>query len=59
MYILLLIGFVLGYFSKGITITINKKEPDFEHEEFNDSPTHLIDPEVKQYLDQNYGNIKI
>lgn len=51
--------FVIGYFSKGITININKKEDEFPQDEYNASTTHLLDPEVREYLDKNFGDLKL
>lgn len=51
-----IIAYVLGLLSKGINININHT-PSFDEEEYNKSPD-VQDPEVKQYLDENHGQVK-
>lgn len=49
-------SFIAGMFSKGININVNK-DPFNEEGEYNESPP-IQDPEIKEYFDQNHGNIK-
>jgi hypothetical protein len=59
---ILLVGFALGYLSKGITININKT-PEIEVDEegkpkYNDSLAHLLPKEIQDYYKQNEGQNK-
>lgn len=56
--IYLVVGFLIGYFSKGINITVFNKEEDVKEQEYNESPVNMIDPEHRQYLERNHGLIK-
>lgn len=47
------VGYVMGYLSKGITVNVNRKEDIPEG--YNESLANELDPQVRQYLDQNNG----
>lgn len=55
--LVLAVGFVMGYLSKGVTINVNHT-PRFDNEEYNEPVVDNLDPEVRNYLDQTQGNIK-
>lgn len=53
----LAVGFVLGYFSKGITIKISQPEPQIKTDEqgkpmYNESLLDLLSPSVRQEIDE-------
>ena len=60
----ILLGFVIGYFSKGINITINHKDKaeipvtTDGKPVYNEDYSALLPPEVKQYYEENHGYIK-
>lgn len=60
----ILLGFVLGYMSKGINITINHKDkPETPVTQdgqpvYNPDYSELLPPEVQEYYEKNHGYMK-
>ena len=60
----ILLGFVIGYFSKGINITIHhkdKQEIPVTNEGkpvYNEDYSALLPPDVQEYYEQNHGFMK-
>lgn len=52
-------GIVVGILTKGIHITINHKQADFEKvKEYNKSSVDSLPPEMIEYAIKNHGIIK-
>lgn len=64
--ITLALGYIIGLVQGGINVTINHNEKTKEapvtedgEPKYNRSYEDLADPQMKQYLEQNHGQIKL
>lgn len=60
--IVLGMGFIAGYLSKGINITINKNGPEpipYDEGNFNTSTEDLLPDEVRDYYEKQKGMMNV
>ena len=50
----LIVGYVIGVLQRGIHIHHHHESQEMS-EEYNETPIDMLDPEVKNYLDNNDG----